>query len=130
MNDEHLLQLPESPTDYPHSVSAGDTMALIDAAGTRTDTADRYNTYTALLEAAIERKVARLAEVRRAAGLTQVQLAAEFGSTQPDIAKLESRGSHLVSTLDRFITATGGHLRMLVEFDDGTPTGPGTSRIG
>jgi transcriptional regulator with XRE-family HTH domain len=49
-----------------------------------------------------------LKEARRAAGLTQAQLARRVGTSQPEIARLESpRANPRIATLRRAIEATG-----------------------
>ena len=57
-------------------------------------------------------KHATLAEVRRAVGLTQNQVAETLGMTQGDVSKLERRDNFHLATLCRFIEATGGRLRI------------------
>lgn len=66
----------------------------------------------------LERKQATLSEVRRAIGLTQDQLAASLGISQGDVSKIEGRHNLYVTTLARFIAATGGHLRITAVYDD------------
>ena len=62
----------------------------------------------------------RLSGLRKALRLTQVQIAAELGVNQPEISKLENRETFMVDTLARFVAATGGRLRLIAEYDDGT----------
>jgi transcriptional regulator with XRE-family HTH domain len=53
-------------------------------------------------------------DARRAAGLTQAQLAARLGVTQSAIAKLEREGSNpTVETLDRVLRPTGHRLQLI-----------------
>jgi transcriptional regulator with XRE-family HTH domain len=53
-------------------------------------------------------------DARRAAGLTQAELAARLGITQSAIAKLEREGSNpTVKTLDRVLRATGHRLQLV-----------------
>ena len=59
-----------------------------------------------------------LREVREAVKRTQVQVAADAGTTQDRISKLERSDDVLVSTLRRHIRALGGELRLMVEFPD------------
>lgn len=52
-------------------------------------------------------------DARKAAGLTQAQLAARAGMAQPTIARLERPGSNpTVETLDRVLRATGHRLEL------------------
>ncbi len=53
-------------------------------------------------------------DARRAAGLTQAELAARLGISQSAIAKLEREGSNpTVETLDRTLRATGFRLQLI-----------------
>ncbi|CAN5894733.1 hypothetical protein BH23ACT2_BH23ACT2_31620 [soil metagenome] len=61
---------------------------------------------------------ATLTEVRRAVGLTQKQLADGLGMEQGDISKLERRQNLHLTTLARFIEATGGRLRITAVYGD------------
>ena len=49
-----------------------------------------------------------LAEIRKSVGLTQEELAAAVGITQPSLSKLENQDDMQVSTLRRLIVALGG----------------------
>lgn len=54
-----------------------------------------------------------LVEARRAAGLTQSELAARMGTTQTAVARMERRGSNpTVSTLARALRAAGRQLEL------------------
>jgi transcriptional regulator with XRE-family HTH domain len=54
-----------------------------------------------------------LRTARRAAGLTQAQLARELGATQGAVARLERRGSNpTIATLARALQATGHRLEL------------------
>lgn len=48
-----------------------------------------------------------LAEIRKAAGLTQEDLAKRLGKRQAAISRVESRGDVLLSTLGDYLAATG-----------------------
>jgi transcriptional regulator with XRE-family HTH domain len=53
-------------------------------------------------------------DARRAAGLTQVELAARLGVSQSAISKLEREGSNpTVETLDRVLRPTGHRLQLI-----------------
>lgn len=60
----------------------------------------------------------RLAELRTGRGLTQVQVASRAGMAQSDVSKLERRGDPRLSTLERYVLATGGRLRLVAEYPD------------
>jgi transcriptional regulator with XRE-family HTH domain len=64
----------------------------------------------------VEGKRAKLAEVRRAVGLTQQQLAETLGMDQGEISRLEHRENVHLTTLSRFIEATGGELRVVARY--------------
>ena len=70
------------------------------------------------IDAYVTRKTSRLADLRKAVGLTQQQVAAELGVSQPEVSKLEGRDTYLVETLARFVAATGGRLRIIAEYDN------------
>jgi len=56
-----------------------------------------------------------LSELRRLAGMTQEQLAASMGVTQPTISMLESQDDIRISTLERIVEALGGKLEVIAE---------------
>jgi len=60
-----------------------------------------------------------LAEVRKAVGLTQSQLAATLEMGQGSVSKIENATDLYVSTLRRFIHALGGEMTITVSFPDG-----------
>lgn len=56
-----------------------------------------------------------ISEARRAAGLTQAELARRLGTTQSAVARLEqSRSNPTVSQLQRAVAAAGGRLELTV----------------
>jgi transcriptional regulator with XRE-family HTH domain len=61
-----------------------------------------------------------LQEARKAAGLTQAELARRIGTSQPEVARLESpRSNPRIATLNRAIAATGHRLESTL-----VPAGP------
>jgi len=60
----------------------------------------------------------RLAELRAVRGLTQVQVASRAGMAQSDVSKLERRGDPRLSTLERYVSATGGRLHLIAVYPD------------
>jgi transcriptional regulator with XRE-family HTH domain len=58
-------------------------------------------------------------ELRKALGLTQVEVAKLLGVTQSNVSKIEVRGDPLFSVLARMADAKGGRLRLAVESPDG-----------
>ena len=85
------------------------------------DKAMRDPKFAAAVEAkatAVDRRVATLAALRKARGLTQAQLTDDLGMTQGEISRLERRENLHLATLARFIEATGGRLRITAVYDD------------
>ena len=65
-----------------------------------------------------------LAELRELVQKTQVDLAGVLGIKQPTVAEMEKPGRDLkLSSLKRYVEATGGKLRLDVELPDGTHYG-------
>lgn len=62
---------------------------------------------------------ATLAQLRRALGSTQVQVAERTGSRQSDISALERRNDILVSTARAFVNALGADLELIARLPDG-----------
>jgi len=63
-----------------------------------------------------------LAAIRRAAGLTQVELAANLGVGQAHISKLERQSDMLISTLASYLQALGAEASLVVEIGGQTVT--------
>lgn len=55
-----------------------------------------------------------LAEIRKALSKTQVEIARELGVGQAAVAQLEKRSDLLLSTLQRYVRATGAELSLVV----------------
>ena len=62
----------------------------------------------------------RLAELRQACRLSQVELAERAGVGQANISRIEGRDDILVSTLAKVIAAMGASLSIRARFPDGT----------
>ncbi|HME77640.1 MAG TPA: helix-turn-helix transcriptional regulator [Mycobacterium sp.] len=56
-----------------------------------------------------------LAAIRRATGLTQIQLAANLGVGQAQISKVERQDDMLISTLASYLTAVGATASLVIE---------------
>lgn len=69
-------------------------------------------------EAEVSRHLASLAQIRKAQGLTQIQLARILGKTQGEISRLENQSDLYLSTLRSYILATGGELALVARFPD------------
>jgi len=62
-----------------------------------------------------------LAELREKVQKTQVEIAKNLGIRQPTVASMEKPGRDLkLSTLKRYVEATGGKLRLDIELPDGS----------
>lgn len=65
-----------------------------------------------------------LAELRARMNLTQGDIAATLGVKQPTVSEMEKPGRDLkLSSLKRYVEASGGKLRLDVELPDGTHYG-------
>lgn len=65
-----------------------------------------------------------LAELRERMNLTQEDIAASLGIKQPTVSDMEKPGRDLkLSSLKRYVEASGGKLRLDIELPDGTHYG-------
>jgi DNA-binding XRE family transcriptional regulator len=65
-----------------------------------------------------------LAELRELVQKTQGDMALALGVKQPTVAGMEKQGQDLkISSLKRYVEATGGKLRLDIELPDGTHYG-------
>ena len=71
-----------------------------------------------------------LAAVRRAAGLTQTELAANLGVGQAQVSKIERQGDMLISTLASYLAALGLEAKLVVQMGDQLVTYDLTARKG
>jgi len=60
-----------------------------------------------------------LAEIRKAIGQTQTELAETLEVGQGSVSKIEHAADMYLSTLRKYIAALGGELRLTAEFPDG-----------
>jgi transcriptional regulator with XRE-family HTH domain len=61
----------------------------------------------------------RLFELRKARGVTQVDVADRLGVSQGNVSELERREDLFLSTLRGYVAALGGHLEVNAVFDEG-----------
>ena len=61
-----------------------------------------------------------LDELRQAREMTQVHLAKILGVNQAAVSKLERRADMYVTTLQDFVKAMGGELKIIAQFPEGT----------
>ncbi len=65
-----------------------------------------------------------LRKLREQLSMTQGQIAEALGVTQPTVSDMEQEGRDLkISSLKRYVEATGGKLRLDVELPDGSHFG-------
>jgi hypothetical protein len=76
--------------------------------------------YDAVL-AEINGRQATLRRLREARALTQSTVAGLLDMDQSEVSRLERRSDMLLSTLKRFVEATGGELHVIVSYPDGGP---------
>lgn len=76
--------------------------------------------YDAVL-AEINSRQATLRRLREARALTQSTVAELLGMDQSEVSRLEHRSDMLLSTLRRFVQATGGEMHIVVSYPDGGP---------
>ena len=55
-----------------------------------------------------------LSSIRRAAGVTQVQLAAALNTSQGQISRIERQSDMLLSTLSAYLTALGASAQLTI----------------
>lgn len=67
--------------------------------------------------AEIGKRVRTLRAIRKARGLTQQQLSDQLRIGQGEVSRIERRGNLHLSTLVRFIEATGGSLKIIAVFE-------------
>ena len=60
-----------------------------------------------------------LATLRQAAELTQIALAKKLGITQAAVSRMEQPHDMLLSTLNAYLEAVGGHATVIVTFEGG-----------
>ena len=60
-----------------------------------------------------------LNELREHRGITQEQVAAELETSRPNVSRIEREDDVRMTTLQRYVTALGGELELVVRFPDG-----------
>ena len=76
--------------------------------------------YDAVL-AEIRNRQATLRRLREARSMTQSTVAELLEMDQSEVSRLERRSDMLISTLKRFVEATGGEMHVVVAYPDGGP---------
>lgn len=100
-----------SPTTFVGTDAAQARLARLRA---RRDAADRVDNIRAEMAEADRIYAENLAAVRKAADLTQVELAKAMGVAQSEISRIESRPDMLLSTLASYLAAAGDRPRVVV----------------
>jgi len=115
MSTKHPTDVGQSsaPTTFEHGSERVTTLR------TRSDLAPAVAAKQAELRQADRAHAIGLAMIRRAADLTQAELAEVLGVGQAAVAKIERRPDLLLSTLRSYLQGLGRHARLVVEFDDG-----------
>jgi len=65
---------------------------------------------------------ANLRQLRQARGRTQVQLAKILGISQPEVSRIERQTDVYLSTLQSYVAAMGGELKLMAVFGDDEPS--------
>jgi transcriptional regulator with XRE-family HTH domain len=71
-----------------------------------------------------------LRQLRKARQLTQKQMARALKTGQDSISRLEGRSDLLISTLQSYVEAMGGALKIVVEFKEGSAVISGLGESG
>ena len=71
--------------------------------------------------AEINSRQATLRRLREARALTQSTVAELLDMDQSEVSRLKRRSDMLLSTLKRFVAATGGEMHIVVTYPDGGP---------
>lgn len=75
----------------------------------------------ASMTAALAAEEKSLRDLRQAMMLTQTHMANVLGIGQESVSRLEKRSDLLLSTLQGYVRAMGGELRLVAEFPDRPP---------
>lgn len=70
-----------------------------------------------------------LAAIRKAAEMTQVEIAQKLGVSQARVSQIEQTQDMLLSTLNSYLEAIGGHATVVVHFEGGEDVEVELSRV-
>jgi DNA-binding XRE family transcriptional regulator len=105
----------DQPAQQPITfVGTEDAQARIARLRSRRGAAERIDSIHAEMAEADRIYAENLAAVRKAADLTQVELAKAMGVAQSEISRIESRPDMLLSTLASYLAAAGDRPRVVV----------------
>jgi transcriptional regulator with XRE-family HTH domain len=80
--------------------------------------AERLRHVTEKVDQLYEAYQVNLKQLRQARNLTQTQLARVLGISQPEVSRIEGQTDVYLSTLQSYVAAMGGELKLLVVFND------------
>jgi hypothetical protein len=80
--------------------------------------AERLRLVTEAADQSYQQHQIHLKQLRQARNFTQVQLANILGISQPEISRIERQTDVYLSTLQSYVAAMGGELKLLVVFND------------
>jgi len=83
--------------------------------------AERLRHVTEAVDQSYESYQLNLKQLRQARKLTQVQIAKVLGISQPEISRIERQTDVYLSTLESYVAAMGGELKLVVIFGDQEP---------
>lgn len=81
----------------------------------------RFDAARAEIAASQAASHATLRDLRKSLELTQLTVAEAMGMSQSELSRVERRDDIFLSTLGRFVSATGGRLTLTVEYEDRDP---------
>jgi Predicted transcriptional regulator with C-terminal CBS domains len=80
--------------------------------------AERLRHATEAVDQSYESYQLNLKQLRQARNLTQAQIARVLGISQPEISRIERQTDVYLSTLESYVAAMGGELKLVVVFND------------
>jgi DNA-binding transcriptional regulator YiaG len=113
MTEATMTDQPEK-TEPSEFVGPAAAEARIDRLRARRGAAQRVEKIRADMAETDRVYAENLAAIRKAANLTQVELARVMGVAQSEISRIESRPDMLLSTLASYLAGTGEHPRVVV----------------
>lgn len=84
--------------------------------------AERLRRASTEVSGAYDAYQANLRQLRQARGRTQVQLAKVLGISQPEVSRIERQTDVYLSTLQSYVAAMGGELKLVAVFGDDEPS--------
>lgn len=112
-NPTHASSQPGDPTDVTFVRGNDRLTRMLAKPGMKEAVAARR----AKMQDADRAQAMGLAALRKAAELTQTELAQALGVSQAAVAKTEQRGDLLLSTLNAYIEALGGQAHIVISFN-------------